>query len=84
MTADPLTVTEDTSLDEIVKLMEKRRIKRVPVVRGQAVRRHRQPRQSAACAGQCGTRSQAGAAGDQAIREQLLAELGSSRGRRWR
>ncbi len=34
MTPDPVSVTEDTPLAEIVKLMEKRRIKRVPVVRG--------------------------------------------------
>jgi CBS domain-containing protein len=33
MTSDPVSVTEDTSLDEIVRLMEKRQIKRVPVVR---------------------------------------------------
>jgi CBS-domain-containing membrane protein len=33
MTSDPVSVTEDTSLDEIVKLMEKRQIKRVPVLR---------------------------------------------------
>jgi CBS domain-containing protein len=33
MTGDPLTVTEDAALDEVVKLMEKRQIKRVPVVR---------------------------------------------------
>ena len=34
MTTDPVSVTEDTPLEEIVTLMEKRRIKRVPVVRG--------------------------------------------------
>lgn len=34
MTPDPASVTESTPLEEIVKLMEKRRIKRVPVVRG--------------------------------------------------
>jgi CBS domain-containing protein len=34
MTRDPVTVSEDTSLDEVVKTMEKRRIKRVPVMRG--------------------------------------------------
>jgi CBS domain-containing protein len=34
MTAEPVTVTEETSLDELVHLMEKRQIKRVPVVRG--------------------------------------------------
>jgi CBS domain-containing protein len=34
MTRDPVTVTEDTSLDDVVKTMEKRGIKRVPVMRG--------------------------------------------------
>ncbi len=34
MTPDPVTVTEDTALEDIVKLMEKRQIKRLPVVRG--------------------------------------------------
>ena len=33
MTRDPLTVAEDTPLEEVVSLMERRRIKRVPVVR---------------------------------------------------
>ena len=37
MTGDPLTVTEDAALEEIVKLMEKRQIKRVPVLRGKQV-----------------------------------------------
>jgi len=37
MTPDPLTVTEETSLDEVVRTMEKRRIKRLPVVRGNVV-----------------------------------------------
>lgn len=32
MTPDPVTVTEDTPLEELVRTMEKRRIKRVPVV----------------------------------------------------
>jgi CBS domain-containing protein len=34
MTPDPVTVTEHTALEDIVKLMEKRQIKRVPVVLG--------------------------------------------------
>lgn len=34
MTLDPVTITEHTPLDEIVELMERRRIKRVPVMRG--------------------------------------------------
>lgn len=37
MTPDPVTVTEDTLLEDIVRLMEKRQIKRLPVMRGQEV-----------------------------------------------
>jgi CBS domain-containing protein len=37
MTRDVLTVTEGTSLEQIVHLMESRRIKRVPVLRGSEV-----------------------------------------------
>jgi CBS domain-containing protein len=34
MTTDPLTISEDTPLDEIVEIMESNRVKRLPVVRG--------------------------------------------------
>jgi CBS domain-containing protein len=34
MTPEPLTITEDTPLEEIVALMEKNNVKRLPVVRG--------------------------------------------------
>jgi CBS domain-containing protein len=37
MTSDPVTVFEDTPLDEVVPLMERHRIKRMPVVRGRRV-----------------------------------------------
>jgi CBS domain-containing protein len=37
MTASPITVTEDTGVAEIIHLMEKNRIKRLPVMRGDAV-----------------------------------------------
>lgn len=37
MTTDPVSVTEDTPLEELVTLMEKRRIKRVPIVRSDKV-----------------------------------------------
>src|SRR6476469_407793 len=37
MTPDPVTVEEDAPLDDVVKLMEKRQIKRVPAVRGNNV-----------------------------------------------
>jgi CBS domain-containing protein len=34
MTPDPLTVSEDTPLDELVEIMESNKVKRLPVVRG--------------------------------------------------
>jgi CBS domain-containing protein len=34
MTRDPVTVSEDTPLEEIVELMERKRVKRLPVMRG--------------------------------------------------
>src|ERR1700733_4560673 len=37
MAENPVTVTEDTPLAEIVKLMERRHIKRLPVMRGDAL-----------------------------------------------
>jgi CBS domain-containing protein len=37
MTETPITVAEDTPLSDVVKLMERRHIKRVPVVRGAAL-----------------------------------------------
>jgi CBS domain-containing protein len=33
MTPDPVTITEDTALDEVVRLMENRNVKRLPVLR---------------------------------------------------
>jgi CBS domain-containing protein len=37
MTKSPLTITEDTALAEIVEMMEKNHVKRLPVVRGDQV-----------------------------------------------
>jgi CBS domain-containing protein len=37
MTDEPVTVDEDTPIEEVVRLMEERRIKRLPVVRGTKV-----------------------------------------------
>lgn len=37
MTLDPCTVTESTPLPEVVQLMEKRRVKRLPVLRGDEI-----------------------------------------------
>jgi CBS domain-containing protein len=37
MTKEPLTISEDTNLEEIVELMEKNHVKRLPVMRGDQV-----------------------------------------------
>jgi CBS domain-containing protein len=37
MTREPLTITEDTALEEIVELMEKNQVKRLPVIRDNKV-----------------------------------------------
>jgi CBS domain-containing protein len=37
MTPDPISVAEDTPVEEVVRLMEQRRIKRLPVMRGNTV-----------------------------------------------
>jgi CBS domain-containing protein len=37
MTPEPLTITEDTALEEIVQLMEKNNVKRLPVTRGDQI-----------------------------------------------
>ena len=37
MTRDPITISEDTDLDEVIHLMEKHQIKRLPVMRDGAV-----------------------------------------------
>jgi CBS domain-containing protein len=75
MTLDPVTVREDTPLEDIVQLMEKRRIKRVPVLRGQTlvgvVSRANLLHALASIAAE----AKPTAADDQAIRERLLAEL---------
>jgi CBS domain-containing protein len=57
MTQPVQTIAEDAPLDQIVSIMERHQIKRLPVVRDQADR-NCQPRQSAACAGECSPRDQ--------------------------
>ena len=37
MTKEPLTITEDTTLEEIVQLMEKNNVKRLPVTQGEQI-----------------------------------------------
>ena len=80
MTKSPLTIAEDTSLAEIVELMEKKHVKRLPVMRGDKVvgivTRANLLRALASLA----LAEQPAAADDTAIRERLLAEL---RRQRW-
>jgi predicted transcriptional regulator len=75
MTRQPVSVTPDTPLDEIVALMERRRIKRVPVLDGDVpvgiVSRADLLRALARTLEE----QQGAAAGDDEIRERILAEL---------
>ena len=75
MTPNPHTVAEDTPLDEIVKLMEKHRIKRLPVVSGGkpigVVSRANLMHALASLARE----AQPSASDDTAIRSRILAEL---------
>ena len=75
MTRQVVTVAEETSVDEIVRLMERHRIKRVPVVRDNSVvgivSRANLVRGLARLADE----APAATANDLAIREQILAKL---------
>jgi CBS-domain-containing membrane protein len=75
MTPDVQTVTEDAPLEQVVHLMERHRVKRLPVVRGDQmvgiVTRKNLMRALASFA----LSAQPVAAGDAEIRERLLAEL---------
>jgi CBS domain-containing protein len=75
MTADPLTVTEDTSLDEVVRTMEKRRIKRLPVVRGNEVVGIVSRANLVHALAGLAREIKPAAASDQAIRDRIVAEL---------
>jgi CBS domain-containing protein len=76
MSSDPITVNEDAPLDEIVMLMEKRQIKRIPVMRGERVvgivTRANLVR---AIAGAVAQAQPGGATGDADIRNLLMTEL---------
>jgi CBS domain-containing protein len=75
MTRDPVTVTESTPLEEIVRLMERRRVKRLPVMRdGQLVGIISRANLVHALAGVAREIKPTGAA-DGAIRDQILEAL---------
>jgi CBS domain-containing protein len=76
MTEDPLTVGEETALEEAVQLMEKHRIKRLPVVRGaQVVGIISRANLLHALAG-LAREIEPAPAGDADIRDRLIKELG--------
>jgi CBS domain-containing protein len=75
MTRDPITITEGTPLDEVVRIMERRRIKRLPVMRGaQAVGIVSRANLMYALAS-LGRAAPPAAMSDVAIRQRLLAEF---------
>jgi CBS domain-containing protein len=75
MTADPLIVNEDAPLDEIVHTMEKHRIKRLPVVRGEAVVGIVSRANLVHALARLARDVTPTAASDQAIRDRIMAEL---------
>jgi CBS domain-containing protein len=75
MTAAPITVSEDAGLDTAVQLMERRRIKRLPVVRGGEVVGIVSRANLLHALASLATAAQPTAKTDIAIREALLAEL---------
>jgi CBS domain-containing protein len=76
MTPGPITVTEDTALDEVVRLMERHRIKRLPVTRaGKLVGIVTRANIMHALVS-LAVETKAPAGDDAAIREQILAECG--------
>jgi CBS domain-containing protein len=75
MTNSPITIAENTPFDEVVRLMEKHRIKRIPVVRdGKVVGIVSRANLLQALAGLVG-KIPASSPSDSAIRDQLLSEL---------
>lgn len=79
MTPDPVTVTEDTPLEDVVSLMEKKRIKRVPVIRfGKVIGIVSRANLLHALAKLSGEAKPA-TAGDKAIRQALMDELNKQR-----
>jgi CBS domain-containing protein len=74
MTREPVTVTEDTPLDEVVRLMERHRIKRLPVVRGGELVGIVTRANIMHALVSLAVEAKAPAGDDAAIREQILAE----------
>jgi CBS domain-containing protein len=75
MTREPITITEDAALDEVVRIMERRRIKRLPVMRGAQVVGIVSRANLLHALASLGAAASPPAKTDVAIREQLLVEF---------
>jgi CBS domain-containing protein len=75
MTREPITITEDTPLDEVVLVMERRRIKRLPVMRGSQVVGIVSRANLMHALATLGRAAPPPSKSDAAIRKQLLAEF---------
>ena len=75
MTPDPVTIAEDTPLEEVVSLLEKHRIKRVPVMRGDKVMGIISRANLLYALANIARDAKPVSLDDRAIRERLLAEL---------
>jgi len=75
MTREPVTITEDASLDDVVRIMERRRIKRLPVMRGSEVVGIVSRANLLHALASLGAASAPPAKTDVAIRQHLLAEF---------
>jgi len=80
MTPDPLSVTEDDSLETVVEQMERHRVKRLPVIRsGQMVGIVSRANLMHALVSLARDDTQPAAGNDLAIRDRILASLGEQR-----
>ena len=75
MTTEPITVNEDTPIEEVVHLMEKHRIKRLPVVRNQQLVGIVSRANLLHALASLAPSASAPAATDESIRKNLLMEL---------
>jgi CBS domain-containing protein len=75
MTPDPITIGEDTPVDEVVRLMEERRIKRLPVMRAGKVVGIVSRANLLRALATVGREAAPAAKDDAAIRARVLAEL---------
>lgn len=75
MTTEVQTINEDADLQDVVRIMERNRIKRVPVMRGQQIVGMITRADLLKAIGQAGPASDTLTGGDASIRERILAEL---------